>query len=520
MKLKGNLKGLATPKLKRINNLYKRKLSADEVVSPAFAKEIYELANEFRRMIGALVDREGRVVEVFVGQREILYLPDLGRYRAAPGRLRRLRLLYSDLSKREDPGISNDIKTDLQKLRLDSVVSIKAYKDRIPITLAHCIPNNGFGGESIYLETYKDISACKINFKDYIDAVEEQIQAGASVSKKTDDKQALLVGVYDPREKDSSSSMAELAELARTAGVDIADMIIQKRRPDPKTLLGKGKMEEVILHCLSVGAEVLIFDGELKPTQWRIITNSTELKVLDRSMLILDIFAQRAKSSEGRLQVELAQLKYNLPRLVEMDAGLSRLTGGIGGRGPGETKLEISRRRSRQRIQDLSKKLDKLGDQRELRRKKRRDANLPLVSILGYTNVGKSTLFNLLTGSKVDAENKLFATLEPAQRKFNFLTNKDSSSEELLTTVLSDTVGFIRDLPAELRQAFKATFEELYEASILIHVVDASDPLMQKRKQAVEAVLKEMELESIPVILVANKIDMKADSYESEPEVI
>ena len=425
----------------------------------------------------------------------------------------RLRLVYSDLSNKTEPSFTNDIKTDLQKLRLDAVISVKSHADRVPICFGHCIPSTGFGSQTINIESYKDISACTLNFREYISEIEEEIQASTSVSKKTATNQAILVGVYDPRDKDAKDSMAELAELAKTAGVKIADKVVQRRRPDPKTLLGKGKLEEVILHCLQLGAEMLVFDGELKPTQWRIITNASELKVIDRSMLILDIFSQRAKSSEGRLQVELAQLKYNLPRLVEKDVGLSKLTGGIGGRGPGETKLEISRRRSRDRIQDLSKKLKKLGHQRDLRRKKRRDSNVPLISILGYTNVGKSTLFNVLTGSSVDAENKLFATLEPAQRRFN-LVQMDEKGSSVINTVLSDTVGFIRDLPEELREAFKATLEELYDASLLIHVVDASDPEMLKRKAAVETVLKEMNLDQIPMLLVANKIDNKAENYE------
>src|SRR5690606_23988548 len=218
-------------------------------------------------------------------------------------------------------------------------------------------------------------------------------------------------------EKDAEGSIEELHELARTAGVTILGTIIQRKEPDPKTLLGKGKLEEVVLECLRLGAEMLVFDTELKPNQWRIITNSTDLKVLDRSMLILDIFAQRATSSDGRLQVELAQLKYNLPRLVEKDAGLSRLVGGIGGRGPGETKLEIGRRRIRDRISRLEGQIDELSQQRDVRRGRRSRKGIPVVSILGYTNAGKSTLFNQLTNSLVLTEDKLFATLDTNQAK-------------------------------------------------------------------------------------------------------
>jgi len=317
--------------------------------------------------------------------------------------------------------------------------------------------------------------------------------------------------VHPKGERESTSSMDELAELARTAGVKILDRVIQRRNPDPRTLLGKGKIEEVVLRCLRLGADLVIFDNELRPSQWRAITNATELKVIDRSMLILDIFASRAQSSEGRLQVELAQLKYNMPRLVEKDAGLSRLTGGIGGRGPGETMLEIGRRRIRDRITDLEKRIDAISGQRRLRRKRREEREVPLVSILGYTNVGKSTLFNALSGSKVLAENKLFATLDPAQRQVvvpsSLLGESDTTEGRGVQLVLSDTVGFIRRLPNELKNAFRATLEELDGATLLVHVIDASDPEVHERKEAVEKILAEMELSGIPMVVVANKID-------------
>jgi GTP-binding protein HflX len=253
---------------------------------------------------------------------------------------------------------------------------------------------------------------------------------------------------------------------------------------------------------------MLIFDTELKPSQWRSITNSTELKVLDRSMLILDIFAQRAQSSEGRLQVELAQLKYNLPRLADQDSGLSRLSGGIGGRGPGETKLEVGRRRIRDKIAELERRIEKVRSARDFRRTRRRENQLQLVSVVGYTNVGKSTLFNLLTGSTVTAENKLFATLDPSQRRLYLppsVALEDGGVGR--TVILSDTVGFIRKLPKELETAFQATLEELYEASLLVHVVDASDKDAIGKYNAVRKILTQMELADAPELVVLNKID-------------
>jgi GTP-binding protein HflX len=233
-------------------------------------------------------------------------------------------------------------------------------------------------------------------------------------------------------------------------------------------------------------------------------------------MLILDIFAQRAQSADGRLQVELAQLKYNLPRLVEKDAGLSRLSGGIGGRGPGETKLELGRRRIRDRISELEGRLGKVRESRDFRRGRRRENQLQLVSIVGYTNVGKSTLFNLLTGSQVLAENKLFATLDPSQRRLFVPSTAQAESYGIggRTVILSDTVGFIRKLPAELENAFRATLEELYDAALLVHVVDAADSDVIPKYNAVRKILDQMSLGNTPELVVCNKIDKAA------PEVV
>lgn len=264
-------------------------------------------------------------------------------------------------------------------------------------------------------------------------------------------------------------------------------------------MVGKGKLESIVLEALDLGVDLIIFDKELSPGQLRSITNSTELRVLDRSMLILDIFAQRAVSSEGRLQVELAQLRYSLPRLTETDTGLSRLTGGIGGRGPGETKLEIGRRRARKRITDLEKKISKVTAQRDLRRERRRERGVPVVALVGYTNAGKSTLLNCLTSSKVVAEDKLFATLDPTTRRMRFPDERE--------VVFVDTVGFIRELPKELVSAFRATLEEIGEADLLIHVVDSTNPECEKQITVVRETLAGLGYGSHPEILVFNKVD-------------
>ncbi|MES1208423.1 MAG: GTPase HflX, partial [Pseudomonadota bacterium] len=298
-----------------------------------------------------------------------------------------------------------------------------------------------------------------------------------------------------------SGRVAELRELCRTAGVRVMGVVEQHRpEPDPKYLVGRGKLEQVLIRAMQLDANALIFDPDLTPVQAHAIADFTDLKVIDRTMLILDIFAQRAKSRDGKLQVELAQLRYRLPRLHEKNTMMSRLTGGIGGRGPGETKLEENRRRARERIHRLEKEIDRYGEQRAGRRAERVRRGLPLVAIVGYTNAGKSTLLNTLTGSEVLAENKLFATLDPTTRRLRFPRERE--------IILADTVGFIRDLPQDLARAFRATLEELDQADLLVHVVDASDPAHEQQIAAVEKILGELGLAETPRLLVWNKVDL------------
>jgi GTPase len=513
-KIGGNTRGLPPSQIKRVQRLFVRKLERDEIVSLDLAREIYSAAADLRRRVGVLATREGQIVEVFLGTKEILYMPDLGRYRLGAGRLRRLRLIFSDLSSDESYAhIPADVYTDLEKLRFDMVVGVKTVRNRSLISFAYNLPAPAEDGAPVRTERVGDLGRLEFNFADFIGELEAEHVGMIARKRPVSSDLCVLVGVYAPGSAEPEASMRELQELARTAGVEVADSILQLREPDARTLLGKGKLEEVLLRCLRVGAGTVVFDAELRPSQWRAITNSTDLKVLDRSMLILDIFSQRAKSSDGRLQVELAQLKYSLPRLVEKDAGLSRFTGGIGGRrGPGETKLEIGRRRIRERIRALEKRIDQLSRRRTLRRRSRQAHQLPLVAILGYTNVGKSTLFNALTGSDVFVEDKLFATLDPAQRRL-FLPQGGADEDRPQDrrgrfAVLADTVCFIRDLPAELVSAFRATLEELRDACVLVHVLDASDPQIHKRKEAVDQVLAGMQLADLPQVIVLNKCDL------------
>ena len=516
----GNLKGLAPSERKALARLYQRRVSKSELVSLDLARELCDLSAEIGRRIGLLISRQGKVVEVFVGTKQLLYLPDLGRYRLGRSRLRRLRLLYADLAEsNETPQIGADVYTDLMRLRLDVIMAVAARKNQIALSYAYLIPSQErkeFEPVAAQTESVRDLGRFRFDFQQFIEQLDDELANSFSASFETGKTQAVLVGVYEASRRQADASLAELGELAKTAGVQVVGTLTQRRRPDPKTLLGKGKLEELILYALGVGAEMIIFDTELRPSQWRSITKSTELKVLDRSMLILDIFAQHAKSADGRIQVELAQLRYNFSRLTEMDEGLSRLTGGIGGRGPGETKLQVGRRRTRDRIAELERRIKKLGQQRGLRRKKRQGQELPVVAILGYTNVGKSTLFNGLTASAVLSEDKLFATLDPSHRRLRFPNRDNKDLARNRAIVLTDTVGFIRELPKELVNAFKATLEVLEEADCLIHVLDAADPDLLSKQAAVDKILDEMNLAQVPVVLVLNKSDLVSEERAEE----
>jgi GTP-binding protein HflX len=304
---------------------------------------------------------------------------------------------------------------------------------------------------------------------------------------------------------DTDHELAEIEELARTAGVTPVGRIVQRRaRPAQRTYVGKGKIVELKERFAESGAESLLVDDELDPVQQRYLEDALDTRVVDRTQLILDIFAQRAESKDGKLQVELAQLRYAMPRLGQKDDSLSRLTGGIGGRGPGETKLEIGRRRAKDRVTHLERQLKKLAKQREQRRRKRTRGGTPTVAIVGYTNAGKSTLLNTLTGSDVLAEDRLFATLETRSRTLRCGWAGWGERE----VVLTDTVGFIRNLPKDLFAAFRSTFEEAADADLLLHVVDASDAAKEDHVRTVHEVLEELELSELPRLVVYNKIDL------------
>ncbi|MCX7952704.1 MAG: GTPase HflX [Deltaproteobacteria bacterium] len=330
----------------------------------------------------------------------------------------------------------------------------------------------------------------------------------------------LLVGVDLTGKKFSAErdNYEETYHLCLAENLEVVKTIRQKRSTiDPKTVVGSGKLKEIVKLVESENIDLVVFDYPLKPAQWKEITRLIPVKVIDKAMLILDIFARRAQSAEGKLKVELAQLEYNLPRLTELDSGLSRLVGGIGGRGPGETKLEISRRRSRERINLLKKKLEEIEKHRDLITKKQRTNKIPVVSIVGYTNVGKSALFNAIT-SKRDAlvQNKLFATLDPLRRR---ITVVDENNKHW-SYIISDTVGFIRDLPEQLYEAFKATIKEVVESDLILIVIDASDVNAYQKFQNVMKILKDLGVDLAYTLIVLNKMDIARPEVVQEFELL
>jgi GTP-binding protein HflX len=466
------------------------------------------------RQIGVLIDRNNIIQIVLVGTNKEVLIPKLDRFAITPGKLRGLRLIHTHLYGED---IDEDDITDLKLLRLDavSVVKLNDNGDPYRLQMAYLHPSNEKGFEIL---EYKDPYNIKDNFLELISAIESEFSKNVKeryLVKKG--FSAALVGVYKDK-KEAEESISELKELCRSAEISPEEAFIQiKPTIHPKFVVGPGKLREVVLFCMQNNIDYLIFDNVLSPAQSRSIAEQTEMKILDRTQLILDIFARRAKSNEGKIRVELAQLKHILPRLTARDDSLSRLTGGIGGRGPGETKLEIDKRRIRDRIAFLSKKLKDIESVRQTQRTKRAKRDLPIVSIVGYTNAGKSTLLNALTNSEIYADNLMFATLDTTSKRLRFPEEREC--------ILTDTVGFIRNLPDSLKGAFKSTLEELEESDLLIHLVDISNNQYKKQISAVNQILEELKLNDKPKVLVFNKIDLvnieKIDEIRKElPDAI
>ena len=498
-RLSGNTGGLKANQLRRLENFYRRRTPPEYLITPEITRDLARLSHELRRQVGLLIDRRGKIVKVIVGDQNGIVIPATKTYRAAPGRLKGLRCIHTHL---KQEALSMDDLTDLALLRLDAMAAITLRADGLPhqVHLAHILPQ-GTPDAPYHIWPPLRPTDLDIGYLELIRALESELAHLRTLYQSDQQRErALLVSVSTAPKIPALASLDELKDLSASGGIEVVDTLLQKRhKVDSRYIMGRGKLRDLTILALQKGITLIIFDQELNPSQIRSITDQIDLKVIDRTQLILDIFAQRAQTREGKLQVELAQLKYLLPRLVTKNTAMSRLTGGIGGRGPGETKLEINRRRMRTRIAHLEKALARVRQHRRQQRAQRERNALPVVSIIGYTNAGKSTLLNTLTHSNVLAGNRLFATLDPSSRRLRFPRD--------LEVIITDTVGFIRNLPHDLQVAFRATLEELESADLLLHVIDISNPRFQNQIESVEAILAELKLQHIPTIRVLNKMD-------------
>ncbi len=465
------------------------------------AETIARISSEINREISVLLNRRGIVVDISIGDSGTVSLPQLDG-RRGKARLSAIRCIHTH------PGGNGmlsqvDIST-LQKLRLDAMLAIGINEGQPGEIYAGCLSAE----QDVDVYGPFTLGEPRLN---YIYKIIEELDASAGEDiheNGQEAEKAILVGLETSQSrldsvslKDSEDSLDELEELAKTAGAVVADKILQRKQTqDSAYYVGKGKIEELSLLCQARDVQLLIFDDELSGAQIRNIEEETGVRVIDRTTLILDIFAGRAVSKEGKLQVELAQLKYKLPRLIGLGSELSRLGGGIGTRGPGEKKLEVDRRHIRRRITGLERELAQLEKRRGYMRHSRAKNKVPVIAIVGYTNAGKSTLMNRLCGSSVFVEDKLFATLDPSARKLILADGREA--------VLIDTVGFIRKLPHDLIEAFKSTLEEAVHADMLLHVVDASNEHAAMQIGVVERLLEELGAASKSTVLVLNKQDI------------
>ncbi len=506
-KIYGNISGLNAIQTKSLERLYLRRIDPPLISSHPFNRELCSLSQELGRKVGVLVNRKGVIEYVIVGEEQLILIPNLKLGIIPPGEFRGLRLLRT--FSKGDPINPQDL-SDLALLHLDLVLKVEFAEDGFPGNsyLVHLKPDNEEGEAYQY---YPAVPAGKLdlNFLELIRGLEEVFARSRLKQKSRNQEGVILVKVVLSKKKGArvdrlqiEQEINELAALSESAGAKVLDRMTQQRETyHSQFLIGRGKLEELTVRAMQLGADTLVYDHELSPAQVNAIEDYSGLKVIDRTQLILDIFAQRAQSREGKIQVELAQYRYLLPRLVGKGTEMSRLAGGIGTRrGPGETKLEADRRRIKARISHLERELDQVRRSRSQRRQLRQRRQVPIVSIVGYTNTGKSTLINSLTNSKVRAENRLFATLDPSSRRIRFPAERE--------LIITDTVGFIRKLPKELLQTFRATLEELQDADLLLHIADAGSPEMEGQIATVEKILSELDLGEKPVVLVLNKTDL------------
>ena len=501
MQVNGDLNNIKAGTIAELEALYELEIPSGQIITREAAEKMLTLTEVLGREVAIYVNRKGNVQRVSVGDDATVELPDVKQ--RSNIRLSGIRCIHTHPS--SDTRLSGPDISSLKSMRFDCMVAMGRKNGKIYASMGYLSGDTTEEGDYIVHGT-KEIPLKELNAIDLVQLVVMiNHQLGKKQLKNTDEQpeKAILAGVSfntRPYGWTAEASLAELEGLVETAGAQVVAKIVQnKDKPDNAFFLGRGKVDEIAMLAQNTEADLLIIDDEISPSQQRNLELNTGLRVVDRTALILDIFAQRAQSAAGKLQVELAQLKYNLPRLGGQGLILSRLGGGIGTRGPGETKLEMDRRRIHSRIHELEEKIEKLKQQRQLHRKQRSHSKLASAALVGYTNAGKSTILNALSDAEVLAEDKLFATLDPTTRLVNLAENQQ--------ILLTDTVGFIQKLPHTLVSAFQATLEETTEADLLIHVVDASEPNYELQIKAVVNVLEEIGAKEKPAIFVFNKAD-------------
>ena len=500
-RIQGEIQNLKPHIMRELQSLYDLSVPVGQLSTKELNERLIAVTEEIGREVAVYVDRKGRIIEISVGNTWTVDLPAVDA--RSEVRLSGVRCIHTHPSgdtELSDPDISS-----LRRLRFDAMVAI----GRLAGEIVGCL--GFFTGEkeedgTLEVQLFGPVRADHLNrirLTPLIQSINRRLSRERTQATDDEEERAVLAGIAAPMTCalwTTEDSLAELAELARTAGATVVGTFIQKKaKPDTALFLGRGKVEEMAMFIQNERATLVIFDDELTPSQQRNLEMALGVKILDRTALILDIFAQRARTAAGKLQVELAQMKYSLPRILGQGLVLSRLGGGIGTRGPGETKLEVDRRRIRRRIHDIEGEIERLKKERLLHRERRRAARIPVAALVGYTNAGKSTLLNALTGADVFAEDKLFATLDPTTRSLRL-----ADGREILVT---DTVGFIQKLPHTLVQAFHATLEEVVEADLLLHVVDVSNEAAEFQIEAVTEVLKELGAAEKPMLYVLNKLD-------------
>ena len=519
----GNVQGLKPNQLKQIQKLYHQRLPGDRITTTEFAQRLAAISSEINQPICTYINRRGQVIRVGVGTVRQTQIPPLDLPRYGAERLSGIRCVATQLEA-EPPGTS--LLTAMAIQRLDVLATLVLSEGGFERRgggatgyvresyLAHLVPNlevNWTVSPPLSLDDLADQ-----DFLDLVEGLEEEFRREYVARQiQPDQDRALLVGLMGDFRRDGKAehssahqfqnTLVELGRLVETAGGEVLQTLTQKRsRPHPQTVVGDGKVEEIALMTQTLGASLIVFDRDLSPAQVRNLEQRLGVRVVDRTEVILDIFAQRAQSRAGKLQVELAQLEYMMPRLTGRGRTMSRLGGGIGTRGPGETKLETERRAIQKRISRLQQEVNQLQAHRSRLRQRRQHEDVPTVALVGYTNAGKSTLLNALTNAEVYTADQLFATLDPTSRR---LVVTDPDSHEMVSLVLTDTVGFIHELPASLLDAFRATLEEVTEADVLLHVVDLSHPAWKSQIRAVVEILGAMEITPGPALVAFNKID-------------